>query len=389
MKAVKALKTASSNAPSSRGRQDATAKKTRRPQHVGLAPGTLIVDPDAGDLADPGHSLRARPPRRPARSTAPIKLEALLKDKNSKNFAMYWIDITGQGSVDQLTELGRILRLHPLALEDIVNSYQRPKVDTFDDDFFIIARMIDESTSPEVRLDSEQLGMLVRAGLVATFQERPGDCFEPVRKRLRAGNVRIRGNGADYLAYAILDSLVDRYLVLADHYREILENLEDQLLAQEAAAGIVDRLYHVRRDLIHLGRAASPMRDVLMGLLRTDDPTRIKPETELFLRDCYDHALRVVDWIDSHRDFAASLMEVHLSLVGNRTNEAMKVLTIISTIFIPLSFIAGVYGMNFNTEKSPYNMPELNEPYGYPIVLGAMALIAAAIYWYIRRKRWL
>ena len=362
-------------------------KKVRRPQHVGLAPGTLIVDPDAGELKI--HIMRYGPEHLDEIEVeSPGELEALLEHTSTRNYPMYWIDIVGHGSVDQLTELGRILRLHPLALEDIVNSYQRPKVDTYDNDFFIIARMIDEASNLETRLDSEQLCLLMRPGLVATFQERAGDCFGPVRKRLRAGHVRIRGNGADYLTYAILDSLVDRYLVLADHYREILENLEDHLLAQEAAP-VIDRLYHVRRDLIHLGRAASPMRDVLMGLLRTDDPTKIKPETELFLRDCYDHALRVVDWIDSHRDFAASLMEVHLSLVGNRTNEAMKILTIISTIFIPLSFIAGLYGMNFNTEVSPYNMPELNWTYGYPFVLTAMALIAAGIYWFIRRKHWL
>lgn len=381
MKAAKAPKASHSKAPRT------APKKKPSAQNIGLSPGTLVVGDDAGDLHI--QVLRYGPERLEELTVEGTEgLEALLKDKSSKSFAMYWIDITGQGSVEQLTELGRILRLHPLALEDIVNSYQRPKVDTYGNDFFIIARMLDESASIEQKLDSEQLGMLVREGLVATFQERPGDCFGPVRRRLRAGHVRIRGNGADYLAYAILDSLVDRYLVLADHYREILENLEDQLLSQEPAS-VIDRLYHVRRDLIHLGRAASPMRDVLMGLLRTDDPTRIKPETELFLRDTYDHALRVVDWIDSHRDFAASLMEVHLSLVGNRTNEAMKVLTIISTIFIPLSFIAGLYGMNFNTAVSPYNMPELNHPYGYPTVLGAMALIAAGIYWYIRRKKWL
>ena len=373
--------------PAFKNPQPPKKKKSRRgPQHVGLAPGTLLVDPDAAALEI---SVVRYGPDRMEELTAgsAAELEKLLQSERGKTFPMYWIDIVGHGSVDQLTELGRILRLHPLALEDIVNSYQRPKVESFDNDFFIIARMIDESVSLDERLDSEQLGMLVRPGLVATFQERPGDCFGPVRKRLRAGHVRIRGNGADYLAYAILDSLVDRYLVLADHYREILENLEDQLLAQEAAP-VIDRLYHVRRDLIHLGRAASPMRDVLMGLLRTDDPARIKPETELFLRDCYDHALRVVDWIDSHRDFAASLMEVHLSLIGNRTNEAMKVLTIISTIFIPLSFIAGVYGMNFNTDYQA-NMPELNWHYGYPMVLGAMAVIAAGIYLYIRKKRWI
>ena len=363
-------------------------KKQRRPQHIGLAPGTLLVDPDAAALHI--HLVRYGPNPNDLEEmdlTQPEELEKILAHPGARHFPMYWIDIVGHGSVDQLTHLGRILRLHPLALEDIVNSYQRPKVDLYDGDFFIVARMIDESIPFETRLDSEQLGMLVRPGLVATFQEKKGDCFDPVRKRLRAGHVRIRGNGADYLTYAILDSLVDRYLVLADHYREILENLEDQLLAQEMPLSI-DRLYHVRRDLIHLGRAAAPMRDVIMGLLRTDDPTRIRPETELFLRDCYDHALRVVDWIDSHRDFAASLMEVHLSLVGNRTNEAMKVLTIISTIFIPLSFIAGLYGMNFQP-TSPYNMPELRWKYGYPMVLTAMALIGAGIYWFIRRKRWL
>jgi len=362
-------------------------RKNRLPQHVGLAPGTLMVDADAGELQI--HVMRYGPDaleELEIESTG--ELEALLGSEKSKAFAMYWIDIAGHGSVEQLTELGRLLHLHTLALEDIVNSYQRPKVDRYQGDFFIIARMIDEATASCDHLDSEQLGLLMRPGLVVTFQERIGDCFDPVRKRLRAGHVRIRGNGADYLTYAILDSLVDRYLVLADHYREVLENLEDQLLAKEEAPSI-DRLYHVRRDLIHLGRAAAPMRDVLMGLLRIDDPSLIKPETELFLRDCYDHALRVVDWIDTHRDFAASLMEMHLSLIGNRTNEAMKVLTIISTIFIPLSFIAGLYGMNFSTDASPYNMPELRATYGYPTVLSAMALIAAGIYWFIRRKRWL
>lgn len=356
---------------------------------MGLAPGTLLIEPDA-------HALHIRVMRYGQDELHELEvdgvegLERELARPAGKGFPVTWVDVTGHGDVASLTRLGELLELHPLALEDIVNSYQRPKTDTYGDDIFLIARMIDEATPIEVRLDTEQLCILLRKGLVASFQERPGDCFETVRQRVRSGNPRIRSSGADYLAYAILDALVDRYLVLADRYREILERLEDDLLDPRREEPFsLDRLYHLRRDLIHLGRAAAPLREVLMALLRMDDRELPTQETRLFLRDCYDHALRVVDWIDAHRDFAASLMEVHLSMIGNRTNEAMKVLTIISTIFIPLSFLAGIYGMNFDPDSSPYNMPELRWRYGYPAALAVMAVAAGLLLWLFRRKRWI
>lgn len=365
-------------------------KKKRRPvRQVGLSPGTLLLEPDAHALKI--HLIRFGPEQIDELDVEGVEgLEQAMRSAPLGTYPVVWIDIAGHGDVESLTRLGRVLQLHPLALEDIVNSYQRPKVETFDGDLFIIARMIDEATPVEVRLETEQLGLLLRPGLVATFQERPGDCFEAVRQRLRAGNPRIRTHGADYLAYAILDAMVDRYLVLADRYREALENLEDQLLeAKRDSPFSLDKLYHMRRDLIHLGRASAPLRDVVMALLRMDDDRLISSETQLYLRDCYDHSLRVVDWIDSHRDFAASLMEVHLSMMGNRTNEAMKVLTIISTIFIPLSFLAGLYGMNFDPDSSPWNMPELRSAYGYPTVVLSMVSVAAFLLWYFRRKKWL
>lgn len=365
-------------------------KRRPRPASIGLPPGTLVLDAEA-------YELQIRLMRYDDQHLEEIEvlgldgLEQELARVPPGGTGVLWVDVTGHGDVERLTRLGKLLGLHPLALEDVVNSYQRPKVDTFEGGLFIVARMIDEGTPVELRLETEQLGIWLRPGLVATFQERPGDCFGPVRQRLRGGNPRFRTQGADYLTYAILDAVVDRYMVLADRYREALEGFEDRLLGTgtDVEPFSLDRLYHLRRDLVHLGRSAAPLRDVLMALLRTEDRTLIRPETILYLRDCYDHALRVVDWIESHRDFAASLMEVHLSMLGNRTNEAMKVLTIISTIFIPLSFVAGVYGMNFDPDASPYNMPELRAFYGYPIALASMLVVAVALLWYVRRKRWL
>lgn len=299
-----------------------------------------------------------------------------------------WIDITGLQDIELLGALGERLHIHPLILEDVVNLDQRPKVESFgeDEDLFIVARMVTPGDGAELR--SEQVGIFLRGGLVVTFQERPGDCFEPIRQRLRKGRSRIRNRGAGYLGYALLDAIVDGYMPVLDRYGDILEDLEEQIL-EKAEEKTLRSLHRIRRDLIALRRMAVPMRETVHSLLRnSENESMFDEDTLVFVRDCYDHAIRTLEQIEGHRELVASLMDLHLSAVSNHTNEVMKVLTMIATIFIPLSFLAGLYGMNFDT-TSPWNLPELTSPYGYPILLGVMAGIATALLGYFRRKGWL
>lgn len=356
-------------------------RKKRRLHQIGLPPGTVIVDPENGDLKI--RVVRYGPQKL---EELEVTVETLAAELGKA--PVTWVDISGHGDAAKIQRLGQILGIHVLALEDVVNSFQRSKVESYGDDLFIIARMIDESHQLDTCLETEQLAMMLRHGLLVTFQEKHGDCFDPVRLRLRSNGPRLRAKNSDYLAYALLDAIVDRYLVLVERFRTQLEEVEDLLLAMNGGFDI-NRLYHIRRDIVHIGRAAAPLRDMVGSLLRNQFETQIKPDTQVYLRDCHDHALRVVDWAEGYRDFASSLMEVHLSTVGHKTNEAMKVLTIISTIFIPLSFIAGLYGMNFDPQSSPFNMPELRSPIGYPAVLAVMFGVGVTLLWLFKRKGWL
>ena len=256
-------------------------------------------------------------------------------------------------------------------------------MEEYPDHVFVIGRLF----FFENELESEELSLFFGKDFVVTFQERPGDCFEPIRQRIRAGRDRIRGSGPDYLAYALLDAIVDHYFPVFEDYGNRLEALEERVLTG-AEPAIVGRLMAVRRDLVRLRRAAWPMRDALSGLLREGVPN-VRKETQVFMRDCHDHAIRLVDISESFRELASSLMEVHLAVQGQRLNEVMKVLTIIATLFIPLGFIAGLYGMNFDPDISPYNMPELGWRYGYPFAIGLMALVVVLLMFYFRRKGWI
>jgi magnesium transporter len=221
---------------------------------------------------------------------------------------------------------------------------------------------------------------------VVTFQEKPGDCFGNVRQRLRAGKGLLRKSGPDYLAYALLDAVVDGYFPVLEVYGERLEHLEDQIVADMPADCLL-RIHDLRRDLLTLRRAVWPLREAINTLLR--DAETIQKETRLYLNDCYDHTVQIMDLVETYREIASGLMEVYLSSMGNRLNEVMKMLTIIATIFIPLTFIAGIYGMNFDTEASPWNMPELEWAYGYPACLLFMATIAGILLAYFRRRGWI
>lgn len=300
-----------------------------------------------------------------------------------KQHPITWIDIAGTRDTDRLRALGELFHLHPLALEDAVNVHQRAKVEDYGDYLFIIARM----APLENEEDTDQLSMFLGPDYLITIQERPGDVLGPVRDRIRKGASRIRKSGPDYLMYSILDAVIDAYFPLLEKYGEILEDLEDDTILHPEPA-LLTRIYSVRRKLLALRRAIWPLREAANLLVR-DQSIRIDPGTQVYLRDCYDHTVQIIDLMESYRELSSGLMDVYLSSVSNRMNEVMKVLTIITTIFIPLSFVAGIYGMNFDTERSPWNMPELKAYYGYPVTLAVMLSITLVQLYFFKKRGWL
>ncbi|MBW4420679.1 MAG: magnesium/cobalt transporter CorA [Myxacorys californica WJT36-NPBG1] len=297
-----------------------------------------------------------------------------------------WVDVKGLGSEDVLQRIGKVFGLHPLVLEDVVNVPQRPKVEEYDDQLLIIARMVMPNRSGS-SFHQEQVSLILSQHYVLTVQEEPEfDCFGAVRDRIRMGKGTIRQQGADYLAYTILDSIIDGFFPVLEIYGEDIEELEDAVVASPTHQTL-ERIHYLKRELLTLRRAIWPMRDAINTLIR-DGNALISEEVRIYLRDCYDHTVQVLDMVETYRELASSLMDVYLSSVSNKMNEIMKVLTVISTIFIPLTFVAGIYGMNFNTEKSPLNMPELNWYWGYPLCLTVMFGIAIALVYYFKRKGW-
>ena len=296
-----------------------------------------------------------------------------------------WINIDGLNDIALLRKLSEQFHIHPLALEDVLNTSQRPKVEHYEDHYFIVSEMIyrDEQS----RIAVEQLSLFLGDCYVVSLQEEPKhDVFEQVRARLRAGRGYARKMKADYLTYALLDSTVDQFFPILETVGESIEEIEDELLSKPTK-DTLKSLYQGKRLLLQLRRAAWPQREIFNTLIR-DDTGLISKETQVFLRDCYDHSTQIIDILESFRDLAAGLMDVYLSSLGLRTNEIMRVLTVISAIFIPLTFIAGVYGMNFNPDH-PWNMPELNWPYGYFACLALMATVAISMALFFKRKHWL
>jgi magnesium transporter len=288
-----------------------------------------------------------------------------------------WVNIDGLGDAATIERIGELFGLHALALEDVVNVHQRVKVEEYGDHLFIVARMVSFNGG----LDTEQISMFLGENFMLTFQERSGDCLDPVRERLRRGRGRIRKGGADYLLYASLDAIVDAYFPVVDAYGERLEMLDDTISSQHAPRKMHD-VHEIRSELMVIRRAIRPMRDALLALM--PDPTEIvKEETHVYFRDCFDHVAQLMDLLDTYREMCSDLRDLHLSSISNRMNEIMKVLTIIATIFIPLSFIAGVYGMNFK------HMPELEWQLGYPLSIVLMFSVAGGLLTYFWRCGWI
>ncbi len=295
----------------------------------------------------------------------------------------HWINVEGLGDAEILHGLQEMLTLHPLALEDAVHTFQRAKAEAYDNDLFLIARMPQGNLSTT----SEQTAFFVRPELLLTLQEQYGDCWDPVRDRVRNPDSRIRRSGGHYLAYALLDALIDSYFPVLTHYEDLLDELEEQVL-KRTDEEVLQHIHKARRDLLKLYRTIMPHTQLFLEISRVDGPVSFPKEVQVFLRDALDHTTRLVDMVETDREFASSLVELHISYTGYRANEVMKVLTIIATIFIPLSFIAGLYGMNFDT-NSPFNMPELSWEFGYFVALGLMAATAGGLLWFFRRKGWI
>jgi magnesium transporter len=291
-----------------------------------------------------------------------------------------WINVDGLHEVDVIEKIGKAFDLHPLILEDIANTNQRPKLEDYANCLYVVIQMFSHHVG-EVAIEAEQVSLVLGPNFVISFQERQGDVFDIVRDRIRNAKGRVRGMGADYLLYSLMDAIVDGYFQTCEELGEEVEELEDSLLRDprpQAAAAI----HQLKREVIFLRKSIWPLREVINGLMRGESKL-IRPETVVFLRDVYDHTIQVIDTVESARDIIAGLLDIYLSSISNRMNEVMKVLTIIATVFIPLTFIAGVYGMNF------HDMPELGWRYGYPAVLAAMAAVAGAMVLFFRRRGWL
>lgn len=357
--------------------------KRRPAQHIipGMPPGIIIP------------SESAHPPRgvdlvsystdtvdeRPGISVDEALAAVSAAAQASGNQLICWLNVSGLADTQLLKKIGDTLGLHPLAMEDVVSLCQRPRVDNYDSHLYIPLKAVQQDDSG---LSFNQLSLFLLKNVVVTFQEQSGDVLDAVRLRIRHSSGRICQMGADYLMYSIIDTIIDNYFPCLEQINELMETLEEKIIRNQAHKDSIEYIHRLKRDIQEVRRAIWPLRDAIGALFREDLPN-VSKGIQPFLRDCQDHAILLFDTIENCREFANSLMEIYLSTLSNRMNEIMKVLTIISTIFIPLTFIAGIYGMNFAF------MPELQWRWGYAACLLLMALCAAVMIWLFKRVGWL
>lgn len=361
-----------------------------RKKQVGLAPGTLVYTGPDRDHDIALSLIDYRGEHYDERTIAPSDAAAALQREDTTT----WLDVSGIHDVDLVEEIGGHLDLHKLVLEDIVHPSQRPKLEAYDDEsLYIVVRMLwvenGSGSGPEdprgeavnLHIESEQISLILTRTGVISFQELPGDVFEPVRARLRAGKGVIREMGPDYLAYALLDTVVDHYFHVVEHVGDRIDTLENDVLARPGTETLA-RINQYKREVLSLRKSVWPLREVLGGLDRSDSGL-VTDRTRTYLRDVYDHTIQVVEMLETYRDLLAGLTDLYMSSVSLKMNEVMQVLTIVGSIFIPLTFVAGIYGMNFEV------MPELHWKYGYFAAWGLMATIAAGLLLFFRRKKWI
>ncbi|MCF8052411.1 MAG: magnesium/cobalt transporter CorA [Desulfobacterales bacterium] len=343
---------------------------------AGTSPGTLVhvgdertepvrlylIDYDEGSLIE--------------REISGIEAAASLKDRPT----VTWINADGIHDIELMEKIGARFGIHPLTLEDIVNTGQRPKLEDFEDYLYLVFKMLSYDAEAET-VRSEQISLVVGENFVFSFQEAAGDVFDLVRERIRKGKGRIRKAGSGYLAYALIDAVVDHYYAVLETVGAKIEEIEEQLM-EDPEPEVLETIHELKREMIFSRKQVWPVRELLSGLTKSDSPL-VHESTGIYFTDVYDHAVQVIDTIESFRDMLSSMLDLYLSTISNRMNEVMKMLTIIATIFIPLTFIAGIYGMNFDF------MPELHWRWGYFAVWGVMLAVVLVLLVYFKRKRWL
>ncbi len=348
----------------------------RSSKKAGSAPGTLvfvgeqkvenvkftIIDYDADTLQE----------------TEVTSIEECLVFRDKKSVT--WINISGLHDVEIIEKLGVKFNLHPLLMEDIVNTDQRPKLEDHDDYLIVILKMLYSEGQNHVT-QHEQISLIVTPSVVISLQEKEGDVFDPVRQRIRKGKGRIRKSGTDYLAYALIDTVVDHYFKVFEEIGLKIEALQDQVL-ENPSPEILQAIQNLKREMIFIRKSIWPLREIISGLLRSES-VLIKEDITTYLRDVYDHTIQVIDTTETFRDMLSGMLDIYLSSVSNRMNEVMKVLTIMATIFIPMTFIAGIYGMNFEF------MPELKWHWSYPVLWVVLITIFIAMVLWFKRKKWL
>ena len=293
---------------------------------------------------------------------------------------MTWINIDGVHQPENIEKIGKQFKIHPLVLEDVVNTGQRPKMEDFDDYLFIVLKML-HYDEKENETKTEQVSLILSSNYVISFQESEGDVFDPLRERIRVDRGRVRKMRADYLAYSLMDAIVDNYFMVLEKIGERIEDIEDEMI-KNPTPEVLQSIHKLKRELIFLRKSVWPLREVISRLERWESPL-IDKSIDIYLRDVYDHTIQVIDALETFRDVLSGMLDIYLSSVSNRMNEVMKVLTIIATIFIPLTLIAGIYGMNFRF------MPELEIPLAYPMVLLSMLFVGLLMVAYFRKKKWL
>ncbi len=347
----------------------------KRSRKAGLPPGTLVHIGDRHE-EQPKISVIYYSEEEFEKIEVTTPEECLHLKSKSKTC---WVNITGIHESETIAKIGQIFELHPLLLEDIMNTDQRPKMEVYDGSLFVVLKALfyDEKNKSAI---SEQISLILGTDYVVSFQEWRSNVFDPVLENLENKKGRIRKMGADYLTYSLIDAIVDNYFLILEFFGDRLDNLEVQLAASPKTEALRS-IQKLKKEMIFLRRSVWPLREVINGMERGDSPL-IQSSTYFYLRDIYDHIVQAIDTIETYRDMLSSMLDIYLSSTSNRLNEVMKVLTVISTIFIPLTFIAGVYGMNFKF------MPELEQPWGYPLVVLIMAAVSLSMLYYFKRKKW-
>ena len=354
------------------------ARKRRKRYHPpGTQPGTLSAHAEAGDTPVRATAFRYDAGGCEERTVSPAEIPSLSPPEGG----VLWLDVSGLSDPSAVRAIGDRFGIHPLALEDVLNVPQRSKVEWYGDCLLVVLREVRYPDPPE------QVSFFLADRVVVSFQERPGDAFEPVRERLRQGKGRIRTEEADFLLYSLCDAVLDAFFPTLERLGDEVEEMEERLLVSPVPETFV-AIRRLKRALLEVRHAVWPARDAL-NLLLIEEHALIRPGTKVFFRDCYDHTIQLMDMVETFREMASGLVDEYMSAVSNRMNEIMKVLTVVATIFIPLTFIVGLYGMNFDTKASPYNMPELSWAYGYPALLLLMATVAGGMLYYFRRKKWI